>query len=670
MRSGRTSTNTRGSASQEKSHRSGSSSAIHRGPRESTSDSQWSDRDFADWRHVAPIPKRERKWSEQGRKHPSKVKQRVIIGIDGEGYTDEDGVHHYSLLAASNGEYVEGESLSTEQCLEFLLGLRRVKETPYLFVMFSFNYDVNMMLRDLDDAHLKQLAGPDEVTKWNGYRISYKPSRMLTIWHRRTKRHILIYDVFGFFQTSFVKALKEWNVGTQEQRERIAAMKEQRSEFVNVSREQIRTYCFDECALLVDVVRQLIDATLAAEIPCSKWYGAGALAAAMMGKNKIKRHIQIPPTEVVDASLFAYFGGRFEIRCSGEVGKVHGYDIKSAYPSVARSLPCLAHTRYERVTKYRPNITAVWHVMWNTPTDLWTPFPWRDKSRGIFYPSNGEGWYWSREVDAAVRIFGKRIRIIEGFVLQTECDDKPFSFINDVYAIRAQYQRAGNFAHKPLKLGLNSLYGKTAQSIGNPKKRPPFQSYVWAGMITSGCRAQILDAIAMDDEAVVSIATDGIISLRPLPLDIGSALGQWEHSEYDECFLVQTGIYRLRNATTTVEHTRGFGSKETDFDSIIRDFNRNPLGSHRYSATRFVGLRSALARTEYRDYWRKWVTQERRINFYPTGRFLLSDELLDHPIIHVPPTLGRITMSSQYVPKMSWTDENADIELLLDMDSE
>src|SRR5207247_70056 len=102
-----------------------------------------------------------------------------------------------------------------------------------------------------------------------------------------------------------------------------------------------------------------------------------------------------------------------------------------------------------------------------------------------------------------------------------------------------------------IKLGLNSIYGKLAQSQG---VNPPFQSWVWAGNITSGCRAQLLEAFNVKDRwQILMLATDGVWSSSPLslptPLDTGTSnsgkpLGGWESKTFPHgVFAVRPGIY-------------------------------------------------------------------------------------------------------------------------------
>lgn len=607
-----------------------------------------------------------------GKKHKSDRK--TIIAVDGEGVTRER-THYYTLLAASNGEYIErADEITTVEALDFLTGLKKDTHRNYLVCGFSLNYDINMWLRDLPREAIERLL-KEGKTYWRWYVIHYKPGKTFYVKDRRNGRAVTVYDVFGFYQCSFVKALKDWKVGTPDVVERIASMKEKRGEFDKVDAALVKVYCFEECELLVQLVERLIAAVNRADIPCSQWYGVGALASGMLKKYGAKAYMQPPPLEMQTPILSAYFGGRFEIAGTGHFGAVWTYDIKSAYPSVARSLPCLAHSSFRYSKRYDANARALWHCKWDVDkSNRWGPFPWRTAKRQILYPLNGEGWYWSREVTAAKALYGNQIRIVEGYILETSCEHRPFFFIDDVYKVRRQYEAAGDFAHKALKLSLNALYGKTAQGIGG-KKVPPYQSYIWSGMITAGCRAQILDAMRKCRN-IISVATDGIIATEPIDLPLGKELGQWEFEKFDQCFLVQPGIYRLTTTTNgvyiKVEHTRGFGSKETDFDAIERDYARNPLGKHKYSATRFIGASAAMAHKDYGRYWRKWIEQQRVINFYPYQRFVIdlgAAQAGIEPIWTQPATLAQVEPSTPYEPKQSWLDSWLnDVDLLIDLD--
>jgi hypothetical protein len=69
---------------------------------------------------------------------------------------------------------------------------------------------------------------------------------------------------------------------------------------------------------------------------------------------------------------------------------------------------------------------------------------------------------------------------------------------------------------KAFKLVYNSVYGKFAQSVGEPVYGNP----AYASLITRGCRTRILDAIATHPRrsaAVAMMATGGVYFLTPHP---------------------------------------------------------------------------------------------------------------------------------------------------------
>jgi hypothetical protein len=98
---------------------------------------------------------------------------------------------------------------------------------------------------------------------------------------------------------------------------------------------------------------------------------------------------------------------------------------------------------------------------------------------------------------------------------------------------------------KAYKLVYNSVYGKLAQSLGDPVYANP----VYASLITSGCRTLILDAIASHPDkaaAVAMVATDGVYFMAPHPtLDaqLSEQMGDWSRGEKIDLTLFKPGIY-------------------------------------------------------------------------------------------------------------------------------
>ena len=176
-------------------------------------------------------------------------------------------------------------------------------------------------------------------------------------------------------------------------------------------------------------------------------------------------------------------------------------------------------------------------VMFNHPPGShWCGFPFRHNG-GLFWPLSGVGWYWSPEIETARSCLGAEISVLDLWVARRTCNCRFYDWVTEVYDER---RRLGTSTRGyPLKVGLASLYGKKAQRTG----RGPYHDALEAGLITAMTRAKLIEAVGHDPEAVVMLATDAVFSTRPLPLDIGPGLGQWEQKIWPDLFIAQPGVY-------------------------------------------------------------------------------------------------------------------------------
>lgn len=540
--------------------------------------------------------------------HRQYAEKTYFAGIDGEGQGRDD--HRYVMLAWSNGsltrkaaiEAPEGERLSTKQCLDFILN---APINARLFA-FAFNYDLTKMLMDVDDARLYKLFRPelrqrkskDEQKKgpipvyWEGYQLNFMGSKFSVM--KGNKRHI-IWDCFRFFQTKFTNALEDWfsKEGKEGARtwdpaemgpvvERMRIMKDKRAEFDTLTREQILAYCYDECAYMARLAAKLDDAHKKAGLHLRAYHGAGSTASCvlkLMGIDEEVRAVktvkhrgrsmpfeQIPEKwqqELRGAIASAFFGGRFENLVIGDIpGPIWGYDISSAYPYQTTFLPCLACGKWERTIKRSDlagaTAAVVRYTLGKPPRGIqWGPFPFRLTDGSICFPAtSGGGWVWLDEYLQGERLF-PHVEFQSAWVYRTDCTHKPFAEIPKYYLERLRIGKEGPGI--VIKLGVNAVYGKLAQSLGLD---PPFQCWIWAGMITAGTRAQILELIGMHKKRsnVLMIATDGIYSREkletPAPRDTGTMtehkkpLGGWERKVVEAgMFAARPGIYFPLNPT-------------------------------------------------------------------------------------------------------------------------
>ncbi len=262
------------------------------------------------------------------------------------------------------------------------------------------------------------------------------------------------------------------------------------------------------------------------------------------------------PTWFYEAAQSSYYGGWFEQFMHGHVGDVWEYDINSAYPYIISTLPCL-HTSgihngtYTQGTNgHYPrenNYTLVYCTVEGTNPYIGA-MPYRDHRGLISRPLNTKGWYWAHEIEAARQAGLIDTVVTESWVSYTPCTCSP-PFNPTSIGIESLYQLRLDFGKntpqgKSAKLVYNSAYGKTAQSIGQPKYSNP----VYASLITAGCRTLILNAIATHPHganAVSMVATDGIYFTErhpSLPLD-KTKLGAWDETFKPRLTQLMPGVY-------------------------------------------------------------------------------------------------------------------------------
>lgn len=305
----------------------------------------------------------------------------------------------YALLMGSAGDIapLPGKprpyGLGTVECFETLL--RGAHAHPdAIHVIYSGNLDVNKMFRDLPRKVLARI-NEGKFTTWTvsrklAYGILWLPRHELLIgrfvedasqrWKTITKSDgttklkpqfsdkIRLWDVFTFWQCSFLRALRD-NFSDEELKEldfaTIAAGKDHRVDFtMNELHSEIIPYTRLEVratVALMEKLRRDIGAmnerllerkVIATPIKLKRWDGSGALAGAFMEKFGLRKVIEAArektPSEVEQAALHAFSAGRSECIQYGHYnGPVFAYDINSAHPSSQVEMPDLSQGIWE-----------------------------------------------------------------------------------------------------------------------------------------------------------------------------------------------------------------------------------------------------------------------------------------------------------------------------------
>ncbi len=524
------------------------------------------------------------------------------------------------------------------------------------------------------------------------------------------KRGITIYDTFGFYQSAFKSVsadLVTKGYFSEEDQKTIVENKAKRSRFNDEPFETVKHYCSLELEALskaTTILRDGFDAMGRALKPfggsgkmrLKYWCGAGAAAASLISEMNLKAdHFPedistVNPPEWQTVSHHAYFGGRIELLKQGFAQKtpLFGYDIASAYPSATLELPSMKGGKWTNTKTLQPtrtikqleelrqriekkNILSMFRVRWSFPQSLDIPFypiPYRvERTGAILFPPVGEAWIMRDELRGAIEwvrtiLPGKRFveeganfTLLDEWAFEPASDARPFTFVEALYHLRAKTPGSDPL-NKAIKLCLNSLYGKTAQSIGGAKGKPPATACpYYAAAITANCRMRLMFAALSAPSDIVMFATDGIISLKELTLERvmdcddpankgrKPLLGDWEFNRSGGGFFVQSGIYALfdRDGKPKSLKTRGIDMRNLitrhDTEQILMELVL-PLWSKPFDKTpgidlpyrEYITIGSAVSGEERYKLRGRWADRNRMIDVHTisTKRRLIGDAFL------------------------------------------
>jgi len=579
---------------------------------------------------------------------PIPLEERAFIAWDGEGITvDPDKPQNYALLAAytPDGErFIKAESgrLSTTEILHFLISVEIEFPDAY-HIGFGLGYDFNQFFATLNRQQLTILHKTGLLyLNLRSIRVQWLKGKSLTVTrYKRVRKNdgsfhsvkvasITLYDVWSFFNTSFVKACEKF-LGDSDDLEAVRYGKDQRSDFSYDDMDSfILPYCVLEIKLLVRLMDKFRSLLYSAGFKIRMWHGPGAIASFILRKNGIQSHMAETPDQVREAAQYAYAAGRFELPKAGYFPKVYSVDQNSAYPNAIAQLPSLAGGEWLRV-QGRPKRLArfgVYRIVSQPEfrgmlSRSLAPLFHRDQQGRISFPWANDGWYWSPEVSLIWN--DPRYTIVEGWEFIPASLERPFKWVADMFEQRLEWQREGNSAEYALKIALNSLYGKMAQRVGWDKEKrlaPKWHQLEWAGWVTSYTRACIYRmAQKLGADSIVAIETDGIYTTtnpRECGVTHSVELGEWKISENDDTYYVQNGLAWLRKGDDWQTKYRGLDISSLTLADVVSHLSR--IGSDltwkdtlRGTSKRFIGIGAALVSKNMEERFCRWETSPREI---------------------------------------------------------
>lgn len=510
-----------------------------------------------------------------------------FICVDGEGINLPNGEHRYVLFGVGNDQIENENGLHWTDILDFLYSHYR---PGIAFVGFYLGYDFDRWLCTMPEKKVERLLTTEgresrKSTSPNlhsrvlpvdmpmGWQINMLGKKMFEFRHRLCHCDILyckcagkgpwmrICDAGPFFQSSFLKAIdpSTWKVPivSRDEYELIKKGKLNRADADHID-DEMRYYNRLENTVLARLMKVLDMGfrEMGIILAPGQWFGPGQAAQKWLKNQKVTTAKEIQesvPQWFLESARQSYFGGWFEIMMHGIIpGESHEYDINSAYPHIIRNLPCLLHGAYERgMGAYRGCTNERKLVLVRARLSSYQKGRFcgigtmlhRDKSDRILRPTRTEGWFWLHEVAAAKQAKLIRHCHIYEWMSYDPCDClPPMRNVSGLYDLRIKVGKDTPLG-KGCRLAYNSMYGKFAQSVGNPI----FANPIWASLITSGCRTMILDAIATHPKGkwnVSMVATDAVFFCNPHPtLPISKNLGDWDYTPRHNLTLFKPGVY-------------------------------------------------------------------------------------------------------------------------------
>lgn len=564
--------------------------------------------------------------------------RREFVAVDGEGaYAEGDPHQRYVLLADSTGRSLwRDEGLSTRECLDFLLRAAKGADPNVrrVLVGFGLSYDVEFWLRDLSAAKWARLFGPYHDCLWGPYRIRYLKGKWFEVWRIEGERaYARVDDTRSLFGGTFLSAAREWLGDAASPI--LAEGKERRVRFSLADRAFMEEYNAEENRLMVAIMLRFQAALDSLGARPAHYSSPAILGKWFLTQHDSKRFVPKPedePAEFADLYRRAYFGGRIEMAGVGRTGPVLNLDLNSAYPAAVARLPNLANGRWVRQVPLLGEVGMV-RLRWDfrkVPRRFY-PLPFRDRHGRVYFPPCGTGWVWEEEWRAAL-LYGDfpydSIQVLDGWAFEPkDSTERPFAWVEGLYAQRAELKARGDPAHYPLKIAYNSIYGSFAQELSlDPNHKPAYSHMGYAGLITAYTRAALYALIRFCEEATVAVATDGIywgarpealVPERKLPSS--SALGMGKTEVYADMVSLQSGVYRLLDRSGEwSSFGRGYGGARVPWEDVERAWHEHRESVPYMGRDRFVGHRLAAARHKP-ETWGEWEPVPRTIKLNSAG---------------------------------------------------
>ena len=467
---------------------------------------------------------------------------RTIHALDTE--TDQNG--DILVICDEMGNYLD--KITPETLFAWLFS-KRYQGTWNFF--YYLDFDARVILKTLGEILYDYKKTRRLEWKFQDYSIQYIPFKKLTV--MKGHKSAVFFDIKQYYEGTLIEAyqnnikkkLPTQYLDTKNKRDSFS------KEYYRVNRVQIRDYCTQDCILTKELAENFIKLFKTSwNFYPQRWISSGYLAEKVL----INNNIHIPKFEdtslpIQELAWSSYRAGRFEIIYRGFIGKTFLYDINSAYPFAFSKIPDITNKtgKWIQSKKIHPDaLLGFFKIKAKVPCDKFVPPFWYVKYKRMMFPVGTFTTFATLQELKCVD--PDYYEILESFQFIDKNPVYPYrEFIQNAYHTRQKLKEDGNPLQLPLKVILNSIYGKTAQRVGN--RIGNLYNPVICASITGHTRAILYDFVTKNDleKDVIAFATDSILTTRKLNVN-STKLGEWKFEQSaNDTFVVQNGINRMNN---------------------------------------------------------------------------------------------------------------------------
>jgi len=533
------------------------------------------------------------------------------------------------LIADSDGKFLD--DITPESVITFLFTKKYQGSWNFFF---NLGYDAEVILKLLENKLLSFKKNRKLRFKFKEFTLEYIPNKCLKI---RKKHHSAVfYDIAQFYNGKTLSDAYQENIEKLD--DEFLEIKKKRDSFppsyYNHNKKKVRDYCIKDCKLTKQLSEKWIQLFHDAfEFYPLKWYSSGYLAERVL----INHGVAFPtfnsiPYEIQKMAYRSYVGGRFEMLKRSFIGTGHIYDINSAYPHAITKIPDLSKGKWIKCKTIHPDSKmGFFRIRANIPDDKYIPpFPFRKDNLIIFPAGRFETYVTLEELKVCENI--RFYKILDSYQFIPSTSKYPYKeFIEIMYQKRLDLKQNNDPMQYPVKIILNSIYGKTGQKI-NKMMGNLFNPVIFA-FITGYTRAQLYRFVTDHgiERQVVAFATDSICTIKELGIN-SVKLGEFSfEGSADDMFFLQNGFYRKNG----VWKQRGFGKLSGKEIEHLETFEKDGKLFYKIRIMRNSRLRTSIIQNKISEIGKiKEVVKQFNLNGDRKRLWLGKIESIDSKIMN------------------------------------